>query len=316
MKVLIAIDNKPSSQAIIDALVKMHWNDGTELQVITVLEARSNGQVAEANLDEMEELAVELHDALPQCEVTFHAIKGDPKTLILETAKQVQAQLIVIGSNCKNTLERVLLGSVCQEVLNAAHCPVIVAKAPCCLAREASPGFRNILLPVDNSKYSDLVIEWLSSFHWGQECRFILAAVAEPDSDLNAVRQSLQARAEVLSGLVRTNNISFEIAVGDPHKSIIELAEKYYADLIAIGSHGRSGLKKLILGNVAQAVSHDAPCALAVVRGLAPDDQSWIETGTFEKAKPIPIHALIHADDFKRREDDDRTPGVMPGGMG
>lgn len=312
MKVLIAVDNKPSSQAIIDAVVKMHWNDGTEIYVTTVLSAHDKS--APEGLEEIEQLAVELHNTLRQCQVYFFKPEGDPKTEILEMAKHIKAELIVLGSNCKNTVERLLIGSVCQAVLNGAHCPVIVAKTPCCLAREASPGFKNILVPVDNSVYSDVALAWLGYFSWPEDCRFIVAAVVEEDTSMDAVKESLQKRAGNLSKLLRTNNVYVDVVVGDARASIIELANKYYADLITIGSHGRSGLKKLILGNVAQSITHEAPCAVAVIRGIAPDDKSWYETGAFEKVKPIPIQSLVQSRNF--REDDDLRPGIMPGGMG
>lgn len=207
-----------------------------------------------------------------------------------------------------------MIGSVCQAVLNGARCPVIVAKTPCCLAREASPGFKTILVPIDDSVYSDVAVSWLGNFNWAPDCRFIIAAVVEEDTEMRAVKQSLQDRANSLSRLLQTPNVSIEIAGGEPKQAIIDLATKYYTDLIVMGSHGRSGLKKLLLGNVAQSVSHDSPCAVAVVRGIAPDDESWVDTGAFAKAQPVPIEALIPA--YTRRRDNDIMPGVMPGGMG
>jgi nucleotide-binding universal stress UspA family protein len=306
MKVLIAIDHKPSSQAIVDALVKMHWIEGTELFVMTVRDE-------DRDVTEIEEVAVELHNALTQCQVSFFAPTGDPKTAILGMAAQVQADLIIVGSNCKNTLERVLIGSVCQSVLNGANIPVIVAKTPCCLAREASPGFRNILIPVDNSIFSDVAVSWLANFGWASECRFIVAAAVEEDTDMKAVRDSLKKRASTLSKLLNTQNVVVEAVVGEPKQVILDLAKKYYADLITIGSHGRTGLRKLILGNVAQSVSHEAPCAVAIVRGIAPDDENWQDTGAFDKVEPIPVATFAGA--APRRESRDLAINIMPGGM-
>ena len=314
MKVLVAIDNKPASQAILDVLVKMHWTDGTEIYVLTVLPPAASRE-SDSELNEIEQLAVEIHDTLKQCEVYFLRPDGDPKTKIVETAASLKADMIITGSNCKNTLERLLLGSVCQSVLNAAHVPVLVAKTPCCLAREASPAFKNILIPIDNSIYSDLAISWLAKFNWAPDCRFILLAVVEEDTSRLAVNESLQKRAASLAGMLRTNNVFAEIVIGEPREAIIDVANKHYADLITIGSHGRSGIKKLILGNVAQSITHDAPCAVAVVRGLAPDEESWLGTGEFEKVKPVPVHALIQNRALSDDEDQLR-PGVMPSGMG
>lgn len=318
MKVLVAIDQKPSSQAIIDALVKMHWYEGTEIHVITVRAEPSAvaDPHAEAVACEIEELAVALHDALPDCQVSFLPVVGEPKAAIIETAAQIQADMIVLGSNCKNTMERLLIGSVSQAVLNSAHCPVIIAKTPCCLAREASPGFRNILVPIDNSIFSDIAVRWLANLQWGAECRFIVAAAVEENTDMRQVEQSVNQRALYLSHILRTNNVVVETVVGSPKQAILDLAHKYYADLIVMGSHGRTGLQKLILGNIAQGVSHDAPCAVAIVRGIAPDDHQWIDSGAFEKVEPVRIESLVGG---YRGDSGGGTglgsPNVMPAGM-
>lgn len=313
MKALVAIDHKPSSQAILDALVKMHWFEGTELCVMTARTPGCESAEAQAHFAEIEELAVELYNALPQCQVSFLAPEGEPAETILAMAAKTQADIIIVGSNCKSTLERLLLGSVSQGILNAARCPVIVAKRPCCLAREASPGFKNILIPVDNSVFSDVAVSWLANFGWGADCKFIIAAAVERDTDMQAVRQSLTQRAATLSKLLRTNNVVIETVLGEAQQVILDLANKYYADLITIGSHGRTGLKKLMLGNVAQSVAHEAPCAVAVVRGIAADDESWHDTGAFDKVEPINVASFAGA--RHPRSSDDHSAHVMPAGM-
>jgi nucleotide-binding universal stress UspA family protein len=290
MKVLVAIDNKPSSQAIIDALVKMRWYEGTEIHLLTVLDSGVEYGTSDKpapNVSEIEGLAVELHRYLGQCDVTFIARHGDPRAAILEAASQINADLIVLGSNCKNTLERLLIGSVCQAVLNGSTCPVIVAKTPCSLAREESPGYKNILLPIDSSPFSDVAVKWLGNFRWAADTTFILSAVVESDTDFDEVRESLKNRAVVISKLLQTEKILMEIVTGEPRAAIIGLAQQYYADLIVMGSHGRTGLKKLILGNVSQSISQEAPCAVAIVRGILPSDNSWTRTGAFSKTKAL-----------------------------
>src|SRR5579862_757646 len=110
MKILVAIDGRPSSQAIIDALIKMRWYEGTEIHLMTVLSSGVEYGLGDSgtpnSVTDIESIAVELHRVLAHCEVTFVARHGDPKTAILETASQIGADLIVLGSNCKNTLER------------------------------------------------------------------------------------------------------------------------------------------------------------------------------------------------------------------
>lgn len=319
MKVLVAVDNKPSSQAIVDALIKMRWFEGTEISLLHVLpegvvygtdEAAANPDVAE-----VEALVVELHKCLKYCEVSFFAKSGEPAQVILDFAENLDADLIVLGSNCKNTLERVLIGSVCQTVLNRAKCPVIVAKTPCCLARLEDPGFKNILLPIDNSVFTDAAVKWLTSFSWTADTNFIVAAAVEEGTDLVEVQESLNRRASDLSRLLETNRVIIECAIGHPTEKICDLAKQYYADLIVMGSHGRTGVRKMFLGSVSQAVSREAPCAVAIVRGLVRNDTSWMRTGAFHKVTPASIEALVGGGDDTAASRGDISAHIMPGGM-
>ncbi len=99
----------------------MNWHDGTEIALVTVfpssLEVENTvifdddqREQTEKTLyhEEMEGLALEMRNLLQYCKVSFFARHDDPKTVIMELAKQSQADLIVVGSNCKNTLERLL----------------------------------------------------------------------------------------------------------------------------------------------------------------------------------------------------------------
>jgi nucleotide-binding universal stress UspA family protein len=313
MKVLVAIDNRPSSQATIDALVKMHWYEGTEIAIVTVLDSDADPASANSTIEEMENVAVELRNALRDCEVSFFARTGSPETAILQVAEQIGAELIVVGSNCKSTLEKLILGSVCQRIVNNAGCPVIVAKTPCCLAREASPGFRNILVPVDNSVFSDVAVQWLANFQWAPETRFIVAAVVEGDTDIEQVKQNLTARGTGLAQLLNTDNVTIDIVGGKPSQSIINLSKKYYADLIVMGSHGHTRLKELILGSVSHEVSHAAPCAVAIVRSLHQNDESAHRSGAFPKLKPVVQPVAVQS--FRRSDDSDLSVHTMPGGF-
>jgi hypothetical protein len=156
-------------------------------------------------------------------------------------------------------------------------------------------------------------MQWLANFRWAPNTRFIIAAVVPVDTDFDEVNQSLQKRAGNLSRLLETNNIMVEIATGDPHQAIVNLAKKHYTDLILMGSHGHAALKELLLGSVAQAVSHDAPCAVAIIRGLAVSKASS-HAGAFGKAKTVNAEALvgIFRDDEERR---DSSVHILPAGF-
>ena len=82
----------------------------------------------------------------------------------------------------------------------------------------------------------------------------------QPDNNINSAEQvlasvGLKATAAVLSG--------------NPKEVILEEAKKWNADLIVVGSHGRRGFKRFLLGSVSEAVAMNAHCSVVVVRGPA-----------------------------------------------
>jgi nucleotide-binding universal stress UspA family protein len=61
---------------------------------------------------------------------------------------------------------------------------------------------------------------------------------------------------------------------GDPRKEVIEEAEAWHADLIVLGSHGRTGVKRLLMGSVSEGVMRHAPCSVEVVRAPRAEEAS------------------------------------------
>jgi len=78
-----------------------------------------------------------------------------------------------------------------------------------------------------------------------------------------AVAAEIAAEVEKLGGRVPTSSV---VAVGDPATQLVALAEEHEVDLIVIASHGRTGLKRLLLGSVAEKVARHAPCGVLIAR--------------------------------------------------
>ncbi len=334
MQVIVPIDDKPSSQFLIDALIGMKWVEGTEIILLSIVRSSDEMSAVKASLDQ---LAVELKSVLPHCELSVIVREGDPKSEILQLAEVIKAELILMGSNCRKGLDRLLLGSVSQAVLNAADCPVLITKPDYDTTRDAQSGFTDVLIAIDESIYSEAAIQWMGNFRWAPETRFVLATILEgvPDTTasisqveaahilfpykkmISAAQKILKAQAKKLSLLVRNNNVTIDLGTGSPSDAVAQLARMHDSDLIVMGSHGRTGLKKLILGSVSQAVSQHAPCSVAIVRGIVPKDKGWERTGVFKKAVEItPEDAQSPAAGPKGKRRSDNIPHVIPGGMG
>ncbi len=285
MKIVVAIDGSQSSEAAVDALTNIQLAPGTEVRLLIAIEPYQDA-IAKAT-DALKGMANELQNKLVGCTVTYEVAQGDAKTRITEIAKGWSANLIIMGSRGRKGLEVMLMGSVSQGVLTQSPCPVIIAKAV--ETHDPKNGFKNILITVDNSAYSKAALSWLQGIHWAPETKFKVATIVQPLVDsfdsvgsitdaTNLTRQHDDligmAKSEVtklsadLAAAVGPKNVSIEVGEGDPRDVIINIATSWKADLIVMGSHGRTGLDKFLLGSISQAVALHAPCSVAIVRGI------------------------------------------------
>jgi nucleotide-binding universal stress UspA family protein len=140
-----------------------------------------------------------------------------------------------------------------------------------------------ILLAIDGSAPSQDAIEEVARRPWPSPSTLRILSVIQPytppateivlaSATLEEVRQRQAQDAEQLTRQARegvsASGLSVETAVreGDPRTAIIDAADEWQADLIVVGSHGRTGLTRLVMGSVAQAVVAHAHCSKEVVR--------------------------------------------------
>ena len=144
-----------------------------------------------------------------------------------------------------------------------------------------------ILIALDVSPHSKHALEFVSRMRWPAGSRVIVISALQPTVSAavgpdvgDLATQVLEDQRRQLEGLVadaegelRESGFATEgrIEVGDPREVLVAQAESERADLIVLGSHGRTGLTKLMLGSVSSHVVTHAPCSVLVVkRGKTP----------------------------------------------
>ena len=145
MKILLAIDDSKFSQAAIEALVAQAKPKETEVRVLHVIEplpVYSDGQawgygpesapVSQEEHREAEELVARASQTLRDAgfTVTTAIGEGNPKVVIIDSASEWPADLIVVGSHGRKGLERFLIGSVSDAVARHARCSVQIVRVP------------------------------------------------------------------------------------------------------------------------------------------------------------------------------------------
>ncbi len=140
-----------------------------------------------------------------------------------------------------------------------------------------------ILIGVDDSAHSKAALEYVKSIQWPAGTKVIVFAASVPaiaysvaeaggmswmqtaEEEMTVHAQEVTARAE---RELRDAGLATEARVvqGDPREALVEAARTMRADMVVVGSHGRTGFGKLLMGSVAShAVAH-APCTVTVVK--------------------------------------------------
>ena len=141
-----------------------------------------------------------------------------------------------------------------------------------------------ILLAVDDSKFSEAAIQAVVAQARPHETEVRVLHVLEPpslllgremgsyDPEFEAVWSAMRDQAKALvaktEAKLRASGFSVSPALeeGDPKSKIIDVANEWKADMIVIGSHGRNGLQRFLLGSVADSVARHAHCSVEIVR--------------------------------------------------
>ena len=229
----------------------------------------------------------------PGWPVETSVVGGRAANVILSVAKETDADVVVLGSRGHGMLESMLLGSVSAEVVNGADVPVLVARGS---------EIKRVVFAWDGSAGAGQAARALMDWGVFGSCQIVVmsvAAVARPwwavvgpiheeavitayeaaaESSRAQHRQLARDMAQQLqeAGLQATP----EYRDGDPAEEVVDVAKSSEADLVVVGTHGRSGLRRLLMGSVARNVLHHAPCSVLIARearaGLAvpADDDS------------------------------------------
>ncbi len=175
---------------------------------------------------------------------------GKPYGQFIRAVRTSRARLAVVGVHQpKSAIERFLLGTTAERVLRSANRPVLVVR------RRSVRPYANVLVPVDFSKVTPHQFGALREFVPGAKVTVLHVLPAE--TVRNVAAESRQ-RADVLrlaakAGL-RKGAVAFAVETGDPREAILRSEREIRPDLLVLGTRGRSGLSRLLLGSVAEHV--------------------------------------------------------------
>jgi nucleotide-binding universal stress UspA family protein len=297
MRLLLATDGSPSAEQALQLVLEEPWPFPSVVRVVTVLDeaAMSIGtpwplvpQALSGDLDGLARsaAAATLEHAgarlRPILAVESAMLEGRPAQAIADEARRWGADAVVMGSRGHGALSSMALGSVSAEVIDMTDRPVLIARGD---------RIRSVVLGVDGSvgagRAVDLVLHWLafrsipinvvsvapSPYPW-----WVGMAEAGGVTTMPQVVAADEATRAEEADLVETTverltragyRATGRVLEGDAADQLIRAAQATASDLIVVGTRGRTGLTRLVLGSVARNVVTHAPCSVLVVHAPA-----------------------------------------------
>lgn len=289
MKILLAMDASAPVPNAIEAVTARPWPAGTNIEVVSVVEPSYVWNVPSL-VDGLRQSAEEQVQAAANrlrssgLEATTRVLFGDPKAAIVDHAVEAGADLIVLGSHDATGWKQLLLGSVSNAVVRFAPCSVEIVRGD---GRDLKRGLR-VLLATDGSENSEVAARSIATRPWPPGTEVHIFSVVELHVPLfsapyppylsphamenlraEAMRRAEQALAgaeQIVTdgGLPESSTVAVPLATAQ--ELILKEAADWSADLIVLGSHGRRGLNRFLLGSVSEAVASHAPCSVEVIR--------------------------------------------------
>jgi nucleotide-binding universal stress UspA family protein len=290
MRVLVATDGSTQARRASVLAASIPWPTGSVIETLAVADRHAANshlpidrsvESAQPPPDQVVADAAELL-ADREAVVATAVIAGRPASVIVSEATRFRADLVIVGSRGLGPVPSMLLGSVSAEVVDHAPCPVLVARAE---------QIDSLIVGVDGSATSAMAVDYLAGFRFLQARATTVVSVVQPVVVGNPARDlgfgvydvpaerlaelAAQARQDharfAAAAVEQLRDAEFaatpEVFEGQPAHVLIDVAASHSNPLLVLGTHGRTGVRRAVLGSVARNVLLHARSSVLVVRG-------------------------------------------------
>jgi len=214
-------------------------------------------------------------------------LEGEPACEIAGLAREIEADLLVVGFHPEARLRRFLMGSTAEELMRHASCPVLTVRHDAAQSPEEVAPIRKVLCAADLRASGAEVVPYAMALAESLGARLTLLHVLEqvpafePGSavfspvETQAFRQAMgdDARERLHAAVADANPellaVREIVCAGSAHERILETAREEGSQLIVLGPRAPSPLERMLFGSTSRRVVRDAPCPVLVVRGAA-----------------------------------------------
>jgi nucleotide-binding universal stress UspA family protein len=266
---LVATDGSEYSAGAVREALRMAKRCGARLRVVTIVSADVEheamvGQLlkqevgaAHAHLEQVQEQA---NAAGVACETeVLHA--SIPDEAIVHAAEHARSDLVIMGRRGRRGLARLMLGDITARVIGRAPCNVLV------VPRAAELHGQHFVVATDGSRFGDAAA--VTAGRLARLCGtpVTVVSVTQPSHSEERRAEARQAVNRTVSFLKKEDvDVTGDVPHGRPDEMIVRAATQKQTDLIIMGSHGRTGLERVLLGSTTERVINQTETVVLVVK--------------------------------------------------
>lgn len=282
-KILFPVDDATESSAILHHVSEIaHWADGTVQLLFVANTARDSvtlvdTQVVDALVRQGETVVGEAGETLDSLGVDYgtDVVQGNPASTIVEYAENYDYDLVVMPTHARQGLSRRILGSVTEKVVRLSSRPVLTARI------EDTEGLQfpydSILVPTDGSRSAARAAEHGLELAAATDATLHVLSVVDDTSLGPDVRSMLsgdeyeKAAADAIERVVEQaaergiSDVVEHVEHGTPSEEITAAIDEFDVDAVVMGTTGKGGVDRILLGSVAEKTVRNAPVPVITV---------------------------------------------------
>lgn len=268
-KILVASDSSPFSADAVEVAIAMCAKSGARLYAFTTVLTNPEFEAVAPELVQKAAEDTRAHLDSIVAEAGRHGVDctilmrqgTTPHDEIVAAAGEINADLIVMGQQGRRGLARMMVGHATVRVIGTGPCSVLSVPVGARMWRN------RILLGTDGSRFSDAAAVSAGKIAHCCEAPITVVTALVPSHSEGRQQEGRDAVARTTAQLKEDGLDAEGVALpGEADDVIIKVAEDTGADLIVVGTHGRTGFGKVMLGSVSERIIGKAKCAVLVVK--------------------------------------------------
>jgi len=288
-KILVPLDGSELAEVALPYAEELAGRLGSEVNLLAVSESAETESYHEhlmyiQRMVEPTKRGIEMYLEKPHgraIKVDSGILVGHPAEEIVDYADKADIDLIVMATHGRSGVRRWVLGGVADKVVRATKRPVALIRAKDTRPEIREKGILNkVLVPLDGSKESEAVIPYIEELASKLEAEVVLLRILEVNYEifqasqleqLESARVAAKDYIEKTAAQLKQRGVAAstefrEVVVNATAEEIIKLADEIRVDLVAMSTHGRSGVSRWTFGSVADRVLHEGNTPLLLVR--------------------------------------------------